>query len=597
MFLKLLIFCLSFFTIVSGSLTDDIIAGIRDTSDCSDCLSLLVSLQQLALLGDASFVELLDEICIAEGADDPDVCTGFLASTGPIIAHDLRSINVSITGDGTAPNRLCDAVFGFCASSFVNPFTVPLPPRTKSPKTVTNNEKREIFRMAHISDVHIDREYTVGTEANCTKSICCRNFDNSTSTPDIPAGPNGNSKCDSPVSLADSLLEAVRRSDSKFVIFTGDVVEGAVWLIDETEVTADLSDFDSQLASKLKLPVFPSLGNHDSFPVNSFQRDTTGNDTQWVFDTQSAGWEQFVGAKASQQVKHHSGSYAANVEGTNLKILAINTQYWYKQNLWLYDSDTFQPDPNGVLAFMVQQLQAAEDAGQHVFIEGHIPLGKEDTMEDQSNYYDQILQRYKDTIAGQFFGHSHKDQFEIAYSNYAEQTAANAVGVAHIGPALTPTSGNPAFKIYDVDAKTFEIMDVHVIFTNVSDSFFQSEPVWKEYYSARETYGPLVGLKDNEPLSPAFWHNLTEVFSVNETAFAGFNERISRGGAVTACDDSCRTTTICDMRAFRSENNCDGSSGGIGVREPGRHVLESECEGKRFVDIMLEISTNLKQNK
>ncbi|KAF5365101.1 hypothetical protein D9758_011001 [Tetrapyrgos nigripes] len=32
-------------------------------------------------------------------------------------------------------------------------------------------------------------------------------------------------------------------------------------------------------------------------------------------------------------------------------------------------------------------------------------------MEGQSNYYDQILQRYKDIISGQFFGHSHKDQF------------------------------------------------------------------------------------------------------------------------------------------------------------------------------------------
>ena len=43
-----------------------------------------------------------------------------------------------------------------------------------------------------------------------------------------------------------------------------------------------------------------------------------------------------------------------------------------------------RPDPNGVLAFMVEQLQAAEDAGQKVWVIGHIPLGKEDTMEDQA---------------------------------------------------------------------------------------------------------------------------------------------------------------------------------------------------------------------
>lgn len=75
---------------------------------------------------------------------------------------------------------------------------------------------------------------------------------------------------------------------------------------------------------------------------------------------------------------------------------------------------------------MVEELQAAEDAGERAWIIGHIPLGKvkchltfkpylddrtflqEDALQDQSNYYDQVVQRYKNTIAAQFFGHSHK---------------------------------------------------------------------------------------------------------------------------------------------------------------------------------------------
>lgn len=50
--------------------------------------------------------------------------------------------------------------------------------------------------------------------------------------PTEPAGPNGNSKCDSPVSLADSMLEFAQKagSSAKFSIFTGDVVEGESWL-------------------------------------------------------------------------------------------------------------------------------------------------------------------------------------------------------------------------------------------------------------------------------------------------------------------------------------------------------------------------------
>jgi len=272
----------------------------------------------------------------------------------------------------------------------------------------------------------------------------------------------------------------------------------------------------------------------------------------------------------------------------DLRIIAVNTQYWYKQNYWLYDSDVVQPDPNGIIAFLVDALQAAEDAGDRAWIIGHIPLGKEDTLQDQSNYYDQVLQRYINTIAGQFFGHSHKDQFEIAYSNYSDQTAANAVAVALIGPALTPTSGNPAFKFYDIDPDTFEVMDSSVIFTNISDPTFQISPTWGLYYSARETYGPLVGLKPNEPLSPAFWHNLTDVFTVNETAFQMFNTFISRGGAVTACDADCQNTTICDMRAFRSQDNCDTPAEGFSLRRrastsPG-HEFDA-CEGTGLAHI------------
>lgn len=72
---------------------------------------------------------------------------------------------------------------------------------------------------------------------------------------------------------------------------------------------------------------------------------------------------------------------------------------------------------------------------------------------------------------------SHVDEFEIAYSDYSNQTAENANGITFISGALTPASefiykslyrkvlilvslgGNPVFRVYDVDPDTFEIMD------------------------------------------------------------------------------------------------------------------------------------------
>lgn len=63
-------------------------------------------------------------------------------------------------------------------------------------------------------------------------------------------------------------------------------------------------------------------------------------------------------------------------------------------------------DPDGQLAWLVSELQAAETAGQRVFVIGHMPFGTNDSLHDGSNYLGQILDRYDATIAALFFGES-----------------------------------------------------------------------------------------------------------------------------------------------------------------------------------------------
>ena len=49
----------------------------------------------------------------------------------------------------------------------------------------------------------------------------------------------------------------------------------------------------------------------------------------------------------------------------------------------MYDTEDMPWDPNGVLSFMVQALQATEDAGDRAWIIGHIPPGVLDVFADQ----------------------------------------------------------------------------------------------------------------------------------------------------------------------------------------------------------------------
>lgn len=147
-----------------------------------------------------------------------------MTEQAPILAHDLRSISTT----GQTAMKLCNALFGLCPNPPVNPLTITFPkPKPSHPKNFGKAGTKPPFQVAHISDVHIDRNYTAGAEADCTKPICCRADSSNTTVHTEPAGPFGNPKCDSPVPLAESMITQISRNN-KFSIFTGDVVEGSV---------------------------------------------------------------------------------------------------------------------------------------------------------------------------------------------------------------------------------------------------------------------------------------------------------------------------------------------------------------------------------
>lgn len=144
----------------------------------------------------------------------------------------------------------CEAVFGLCDSPAPMPFNFTFPrPAPSHPKFFPTSGLKP-FQVIHFSDVHIDRQYTVGilqhsnyqkliliskvgANANCTKNICCRDFPDSPPPDQItdPAQPFGNSRCDSPPNLAQSMLDSLKANipHSEFAVFTGDVVEGTLY--------------------------------------------------------------------------------------------------------------------------------------------------------------------------------------------------------------------------------------------------------------------------------------------------------------------------------------------------------------------------------
>ena len=61
-----------------------------------------------------------------------------------------------------------------------------------------------------------------------------------------------------------------------------------------------------------------------------------------------------------------------------------------QQNFWLYDSDEWQPDPNGLLTWLANELQKAEDKDERVWLMAHMSTGVADFMQDSSAIFDQV---------------------------------------------------------------------------------------------------------------------------------------------------------------------------------------------------------------
>jgi sphingomyelin phosphodiesterase len=232
---------------------------------------------------------------------------------------------------------------------------------------------------------------------------------------------------------------------------------------------------------------------------------------------------------------------------------------YYIQNYWLYE-EPMERDPSGQLASLVYELDAAEKAGERAYIIGHMPMGDGDALRYGSNYFNQIVNRYKATIAVIFFGRTHRDHFEVSYADYSDRCFAGASAISYIAPSLTPTSGMPAFRVYDVDPVTFAVLDSTTYIADMINAAYQTTgPVWTKYYSAKELYGPLVSpsLTDAAAeLTPAFWHNVTEVLATNADAFNDYYARKSRRWNVTVCTDDCFTEEICKLQSVCSQDNC-----------------------------------------
>lgn len=557
---------------------EDLWNKFKGDATCAGCESLLLVLKGLASISDQAFIDVLQEICKISGAEDDDVCDGSIQLEGPVIASGLRAVTVG----SRSSKELCTTFLGLCAYPKLQEWSVPFP-SNKSSKSRPSSSGKAPIKVVHYSDIHIDPLYVEGSNSNCTKPICCRPYTKADQpgNNNSPAGPNGDHNCDVPKSLEKSMYEAIKKivPDAAFTIFTGDIVDHAVWNTSQPYNTEQITNAYGMMSQNLGT-VYGTAGNHEAHPTNAFQPNSVGHASQWVYNLLSGLWSQWITPEATSD-SQKLGAYSTKHPNSNLRVISLNTNMYYRENYWLYRK-TMIRDPSDQIAWLVTQLDAAEKAQERVYIVGHMPLGDQNSFHDQSNYLDQVINRYSATVAAMFFGHTHSDQFQISYADYTRRSFSNALVASYIGPSLTPTAGMPAFRVYDVDPVTFGVLDATTYTADMSDAAFQTTgPVWKKYYSAKEAYGSLLNppvTDSSAELTAAFWHNVTTLFESNDGAFKAFLSRKSRGWKPEDCTGTCKSNEICGLRAARSENNCFTPTLGISFNKRSLNRVEERDE-------------------
>ncbi|KAI0660496.1 sphingomyelin phosphodiesterase [Cubamyces menziesii] len=468
---------------------------------------------------------------------------------------------------------------------FAKPKPNPLPERKKP------SGKR--IKVLHLSDMHLDPRYTNGAEANCTSGLCCREnvFNVQSPNETVFLAPRyGAYLCDSPISLVVSALKAIpvltgtERTGFDFTLYTGDLVSHD----SENQLSRDYVLYTETLLYDLLKrmlntgPVYAALGNHDSYNQAQDAPHSLGGQLasqfSWNYDHVASLWEHegWLPQSAVDLARSHYAAYMVR-RTDGLRVITLNTDLWYTANYFNYINMT-NPDVSGMLRFVTDELQAAEDAGDSVWILGHVLTGWDGTnpLQNPTNLFYQIVDRFSPhVIKAIFFGHTHEDQLMIYYANNGTtMNAQTAQAAGWIGPSLTPlTNLNSGFRVYEVDSSTFEILDAHTWKSDVNsfpslDGQHAFGPTYEYEYSTRETYGgSIAGWGPNDPLNATWWHLVTEAMEKDPSLVTTFNTYQGKSSVRSPpCTGDCIAAKICYIRSGSvslAKQNCIAGFGSV----------------------------------
>ncbi|XP_062576027.1 sphingomyelin phosphodiesterase-like [Saccostrea cucullata] len=527
-----------------GILTDLSFIGCEVCTLVVDGLKDLVEKQS----SQEDIVEFMTFVCKKFKIEDDRVCEAIVKEyKDEFIGVALRLV--------LTPAEVCGILLGKICGTPYDPndlWNVSLPDTPKpAPKPrVLPKPGSPKLRILHLSDLHIDPAYEIGSKVKCGEPLCCRQGDRKAAPGEPAAGVWGTvDSCDVPFSLVDSLFQHLNLIQDQFdvVYFTGDLPAHNVWNQSRDNQLKALQQFtDLSLKYLSNKTIYSSLGNHESAPVNSFPPPYINDKDAitWLYDAVADSWKNWLPQDTMSTIKR--GGYYTVKLGDKFRLISLNMNYCNNGNWWLLINTT---DPTGQLQWLVATLQQAEDQQEMVHIIGHIHPGGGSCLKAWSWNYYRIVNRYENVIAGQYFGHSHTDWYEVFYDDVTFKRPTSVLYIP--GSVTTFADLNPGFRIYDNDGiykgSSWTTLDFTNYYLNLTEVNLTNKPLWQKEYNAKETYG----LKS---LFPEDWSELIYRMKANDTLFQTFYRHYYKMAPTPSCTGQCKTDLLCDLKSGRSHD-------------------------------------------
>uniref|UniRef100_A0A8C0JCI8 Sphingomyelin phosphodiesterase 1 n=1 Tax=Chelonoidis abingdonii TaxID=106734 RepID=A0A8C0JCI8_CHEAB len=412
-------------------------------------------------------------------------------------------------------------------------------------------------RLLFLTDLHWDQAYAPGSDPACKDPLCCRGG-RAQGPPHAGAGYWGEySKCDLPLHTIRNLLQHLARGPPfQLAYWTGDLPAHDVWQQSRADQLRALRTLSTLLRKYLApLPVYPAVGNHEATPVNGFPPPYVhGNQSSaWLYGAMAEAWEGWLPPEALETLRGHCWGVPVCAPGHGGGVPVPRRHCWAVPVC----------SPGGWVGVPVCR-SCSRSLPPQVHIIGHIPPAH--CLRSWSwNYYrarplDAHLHRgrFEGTIAAQFFGHTHVDEFEMFYD---EETLSRPVSVAFVAPSVTTyinlnPGGDtllplPGYRVYQLDGdypgSSHMVLDHETFILNLTEANAPgAEPRWQRLYRARQAYGlPSV--------FPADWDGLLRRFQADERLFQQFWFFFHKGHPPREpCREACKAALLCALRSGRS---------------------------------------------